>query len=132
MHKLFVNINGDFYPCEKLNENIKDTVINALCFQRKKTCYPLSGEYSIVKHYVIYNSLYVDTLPEFLETMKKNLNNRYGYETDQIFISNYALNYPASKSGQVLTYLTCKTSDLLARVNGLDIYNIYDCNRRIL
>ena len=109
-----------------------DTVINALCFQRKKTCYPLSGEYSIVKHYVIYNSLYVDTLPEFLETMKKNLNNRYGYETDQIFISNYALNYPASKSGQVLTYLTCKTSDLLARVNGLDIYNIYDCNRRIL
>ena len=73
---------------------------------------------SIVKHYVIYNSLYVDTLPEFLETMKKNLNNRYGYETDQIFISNYALNYPASKLGQVLTYLTCKTSALLARVNG--------------
>lgn len=64
--------------------------------------------------------------------MKKNLNNRYGYETDQMFISNYALNYPASKSGQVFTYLTCKTSDLLARVNGLDIYNIYDCNRRIL
>ena len=130
MHKLFVNINGDFYPCEKLNENIKDTVINALCFQRKKTCYPLSGEYSIVKHYVIYNSLYVDTLSGFLETMKKNLNNRYGYETDQIFISNYALNYPASKLGQVLTYLTCKTSALLARVNGLDIYNIYDCNSK--
>ena len=42
-----------------------DTVINALCFQRKKTRYPPSGEYPIVKHYVIYNSLYVDTLPEF-------------------------------------------------------------------
>ncbi len=27
VHKLFVNINGDFYPCEKLNENIKDIVI---------------------------------------------------------------------------------------------------------
>ncbi len=85
---------------------------------------------AIIPDYVIYNSLYVDTLPEFLETMKKNLNNRYGYETDQIFISNYALNYPASKSEQVLTYLTCKTSDLLARVNGLDIYNIYDCNSK--
>ncbi len=85
---------------------------------------------AIIPDYVIYNSLYVDTLPEFLETMKKNLNNRYGYETDQIFISNYALNYPASKSEQVLTYLTCKTSDLLAGVNGLDIYNIYDCNSK--
>ena len=49
VHKLFVNINGDFYPSEKLNENIKDTVINALCFQRKKTRYPPSGEYPIVK-----------------------------------------------------------------------------------
>lgn len=27
VHKLFVNINGDFYPCEKLNENIKDVII---------------------------------------------------------------------------------------------------------
>lgn len=27
VHKLFVNINGDFYPCEKLNENIKEFVI---------------------------------------------------------------------------------------------------------
>lgn len=27
IHKLFVNIEGDFYPCEKLNENIQELVI---------------------------------------------------------------------------------------------------------
>ena len=27
IHKLFVNVNGDFYPCEKLNENIPEIVI---------------------------------------------------------------------------------------------------------
>lgn len=85
---------------------------------------------AIVPDYVIFNSLYVDALSEYLEAVKRNLNNRYGYETDQMFISNYALNYPASKVGQVLTYLTCKTSSLLEKVNGLDIYNIYDCNSK--
>lgn len=27
VHKLFVNIHGNFYPCEKLNENIKEVII---------------------------------------------------------------------------------------------------------
>lgn len=27
VHKLFVNIHGEFYPCEKVNENIKEIVI---------------------------------------------------------------------------------------------------------
>lgn len=85
---------------------------------------------AIIPDYVIFNSLYADNLLRFIEAVKKNLNNRYGYEIDQMFISNYALNYPASKSDQVLTYLTCKTSSLLERVNGLDIYNIYDCDSK--
>ncbi len=85
---------------------------------------------SIAPDYVIFNSLYVDALPEYLETMKKRLNDRYGYETDQVFIGNYALNYAVSKSDHVLTYLTCKTSSLLERTNGLDIYNIYDCSSK--
>lgn len=85
---------------------------------------------AIAPDYVIFNSLYVDALSEYLETMKKRLNNRYGYETDQVFISNYALNYAVSKSDQILTYLTCKTSSLSERTKGLDIYNIYDCSSK--
>lgn len=81
---------------------------------------------AIIPDYVIFNSLYVDALSEYLDTLKIRLNDKYGYETDQIFISNYALNYAVSKSDKKLSYLTCKTSSVLERANGLDVYNIYD------
>lgn len=85
---------------------------------------------AIAPDYIIFNSLYVDALSEYLETVKMHLNNKYSYEIDQIFVSNYALNYAASKAEQILIYLTCKTSSLLEKTNGLDIYNIYDCSNK--
>lgn len=85
---------------------------------------------AIVPDYVIFCSLYVDALAEYLKTMKMRFLNRYGYEIDQIFISNYALNYLASKSDQRLTYLTYKTPSLLEKVRELNVYNIYDNSSR--
>lgn len=81
---------------------------------------------AIAPDYVIFNALYVDALSEYLKAVKRRLHDKYGYETDQVFISNYALNYAVSKSDQILTYLTCKTSSLIERTKGLDTYNIYD------
>lgn len=83
---------------------------------------------AIVPDYVIFNALYVDALSEYLETVKMRLYGKYDYEADQIFISNFALNYATSKSDKKLAYLTCKTSSVLEKTNGLDIYNIYDGN----
>lgn len=81
---------------------------------------------AIAPDYIIFNALYVEALSEYLKAIKKQLYNKYGYKTDQVFISNFVLNYPVSRSDKVLAYLTCKTSSILEKTKGLGIYNIYD------
>ena len=81
---------------------------------------------AIVPDYVIYNSLYVDAFPEYLKDVKNRLYHKFDYEVDQVFVSNYALNYAVSKSDLVLSYITCKTPTIISQIKELGVYNIYD------
>lgn len=81
---------------------------------------------AIVPDYVIYNSLYVDVLSEYLKDVENRLYHKFDYEVDQIYISNFALNYAVSKADQVLSYITCKTPTIVEQIKEMGVYNVYD------
>lgn len=85
---------------------------------------------AIVPDYVIYNSLYVDVLPEYLKDVTNRLYHKFDYETDQIYVSNFALNYAVSKANQILSYITCKTPTIVEQIKEMGVYNIYDDRMR--
>lgn len=76
--------------------------------------------------YVIFNSLYIDMIPKYIRDMEEQIQNRYGYEIDEIFVSNFALDYSTSKSDKELKYITCSTSSIKKKTQGLHTFNIYD------
>lgn len=82
--------------------------------------------HAVLPDYVIFSTLYIDSLPEYLSQARIQLKNRYGYDVDQVFISNYALDYATSKSDQALTYITCKTPSIKEKTRGQKVRNIYD------
>ena len=85
---------------------------------------------AILPDYVIFNAIYVDDISEYLETVKSRVECRFNYEINQMFVSNYAFNYSVSLADKSLTYITCKTPDLLKRISGIDASNIYDSKQK--
>lgn len=81
---------------------------------------------AVLPDYVIFASLYIDSLKEYLEEVKNRIANKYGYDVDRTFVSNYALDYAASKSENALSYITCKTSAIKNKMDISGIGNIYD------
>lgn len=81
---------------------------------------------AISPDYVIYNSLYVDSLSEYLKELIMQLKNKYNYEIDKIFVGNCAVNLSVTKSDKVLTYTTCKASSIKKKISHLNAYHIFD------
>lgn len=81
---------------------------------------------AVMPDYVIFSSLYIDSLKEYLGEAEHQIANKYGYDIDRIFVSNHALDYAASKSENALTYITCKTASVKSKIKDSGIGTIYD------
>lgn len=82
--------------------------------------------HAVMADYIIFNSLYVDNLQEYLNDVINQLYNKYDYEVDQIYVSNFALNYPVSKSDKELSYITCNTQFVIEKTTGTSTFTIFD------
>ena len=82
--------------------------------------------HAVMADYIIFNSLYVDNMQGYLNDVINQLYNKYDYEVDQVYVSNFALNYPVSKSDKELSYITCNTQFVIEKTDGTSTFTIFD------